>query len=344
MRRIRAQAPGKLVLFGEYAVIEGYESLVASVNRYARCSIDSHEYFELDAGRFGRFDAAQLAHSPPIVRALLTSLSGTPLKVSLDTEDFYISNAQRAEKLGLGSSAAISVALAGALAIHDNERLNPARLFSLAHNVHHGIQGVGSGVDIAAACFGSVFSFVSRQQDQPTSCNPGIHHLQAGSQWATLRYLPSAPSPLLCVYLGHGASTPKLVKQVHNFRAQRPQEYQQIMHDLGTVSMAAIDAWLTWDTQKLTQYITEDGAVLRALDSAANCQIIPPSMRALNETLRKLGAVGKTTGAGGGDMAWVLCHDEHHQRVVAEKLSSQWEVFHLDISSQGIQDVSTDSV
>ena len=66
MRCIRTQAPGKLVLFGEYAVIEGYDSLVASVNRYARCSIGSHEYFELDAGRFGRFDASQLAHSPQL--------------------------------------------------------------------------------------------------------------------------------------------------------------------------------------------------------------------------------------------------------------------------------------
>ena len=63
-------------------------------------------------------------------------------------------------------------------------------------------------------------------------------------------------------------------------------------------------------------------------------------MLRLQNRLQTLGAVGKTTGAGGGDIAWVICEDEEHQTQVAAKLSSEWNVYQLKITDVGVQAIS----
>ena len=86
----------------------------------------------------------------------------------------------------------------------------------------------------------------------------------------------------------------------------------------------------------------ETATVLARLGQATDCEIIPPSMRRLDDQLTSLGAVGKTTGAGGGDMAWVICEDEVHQHRVAHQLANDWHVYRLEIAKHGAQNVSND--
>ena len=166
MTPIRTQAPGKLVLFGEYAVLEGHTALVTSVNRYAKCHIQPTSPFELEAGQFGTFDRTTLSEAPPFASAQLTERVHNSIKVSLDSKDFYLSDTPQSEKLGLGSSAAVSVALAACLRLLDGQALSPVELFEQTHALHRKIQGVGSGVDIAAACFGGVFRFGHHQTSE----------------------------------------------------------------------------------------------------------------------------------------------------------------------------------
>ncbi len=146
---MKAIAPGKLVLTGAYAVLDGAPAIVAAVDRYAvadasRADIDDDRPPEVD------------------VRALYD---------------------QSGRKLGLGSSAAALVASLGARALARGEDPRSsgvrARIFREAREAHAREQGGGSGVDIAASVHGGVLRYaVDARGDaniRPLDLPPRVH-------------------------------------------------------------------------------------------------------------------------------------------------------------------------
>src|SRR5215468_7013869 len=94
-----ATAPGKLILTGEYAVLDGAPAIVVAVDRRAIARRNatprgSSPFLVAVAEEI----AARRGASDPAARAAL--------EVSVDSTAFY----NRAQKLGLGSSAAVTVA------------------------------------------------------------------------------------------------------------------------------------------------------------------------------------------------------------------------------------------
>ncbi len=136
---MRVFAPGKLVLTGAYAVLEGAPAIVLATTRGAIA------------------DGARVAPTAtPEVRAAL----GDAPAPHVDASALFV--AQR--KLGLGASSAILVA---SLAVRDAEAGNdlgspPVRdaLFARARAAHAEAQGGGSGVDVAASVHGGVLRYV----------------------------------------------------------------------------------------------------------------------------------------------------------------------------------------
>src|SRR5215831_414462 len=104
-----ATAPGKLILTGEYAVLDGAQAIVVAVDRRAVARRNatprgSSPFLVAVAEEI----AARRGASDPAARAAL--------EISVDSTAFY----NRAQKLGLGSSAAVTVA-ATALSLEQSE-------------------------------------------------------------------------------------------------------------------------------------------------------------------------------------------------------------------------------
>jgi phosphomevalonate kinase len=120
---MRVIAPGKLVITGAYAVLEGAPAIVVAVDRYAVADTSAPD--DVD------------------VRALHDDSSG--------------------RKLGLGSSAASMVASQAARALARGEELGDPRvraaLFHGVREAHAHSQQGGSGVDVAAAVHGGVLRY-----------------------------------------------------------------------------------------------------------------------------------------------------------------------------------------
>ena len=169
---MQVSAPGKVVLFGEYAVLSGAPATVMAVNAHATCDLvpSNDQQWHFSSSGFvsepiHSVDSALPDHaSAGFVAAILEhwgintlgGLSDQPLSVHTDTTPFFYAN----KKLGLGSSAATCTATYLALA----EKLNRQTSMQEALNIHRAWQGgKGSGLDVASCWHGGVIRFQNAQ-------------------------------------------------------------------------------------------------------------------------------------------------------------------------------------
>lgn len=139
-----ASAPGKIVLSGEYAVLFGAPAICMAVDRRATATVRD----SVDGAC--HLDTPGLSGGDPF--AIVEAVCGgqrPALAIDLDTRAFAVDG----DKIGIGSSAALTVALVAAL-----ER--SADVFVKAWLAHSELQqGAGSGVDVAAAVHGGLIEF-----------------------------------------------------------------------------------------------------------------------------------------------------------------------------------------
>ena len=157
---VLARAPGKLLLAGEFAVLEGAPALVIAINKYAQAMLAS-----TPPAKYEQPSPLHLA-----VGEVLEVTSDQLHRLQIDTSALF----RDGLKLGLGSSSAACVA---AVATLDQGHNSKDRIFELALDAHRRLQsGLGSGFDVAASTYGGALIYV--QGEQPSSVN-----LPAGLFW-----------------------------------------------------------------------------------------------------------------------------------------------------------------
>jgi mevalonate kinase len=186
---ITAIAPGKIILSGEHAVVCGQPALALAVNRYARASIISH-----NTPATVVFDLLNLKHhKDTTIKALrrLKSRLSTDyrlflrgergikdvLKLPHELSHFALSNfLERFNRFsdagihlktestipmgcGMGSSAAMILALKFALAHHFKEDIDKEHLFQLALEAENLQHGHSSGLDLRVSLQGGALEY-----------------------------------------------------------------------------------------------------------------------------------------------------------------------------------------
>lgn len=315
--RIRAQAPGKLVLIGEYAVLDGAPALAMAVNRFARVELtDSEDWVALGP-----------AASPklPLVQGVLDMFEDSPAGGIVDTRDFYH---RTGGKLGLGSSAAASVALAGALARRQGETLTGETGWPLLTKTHRQFQrGHGSGIDLACSLVGGVIRFqvgakrpVMNSVGWPTGLEIGV------------------------VFTGESASTAAFLERWSAWRSAEPARAAEVMEALGQSSETGVAAFSSADRKGFLAAIETYGRQLEDLGRRIAMPIVSPVHKAVGQVAQGLGLVYKPSGAGGGDVgiAWGL-EGSDWDRFGAEIQAIQGcEPLNLKLATDGLLVESTD--
>jgi len=312
---IQARTPGKLVIMGEYAVLEGAPAIVMAVDINARALIRSldgpdslfierstGEKFSFclaDAGNVrwtgaspGRRGAVLEAVFAALARRAGHSVQLPAMSIELDTGEFFVERNGATIKLGLGSSAAIVTALTGVVMTflglrHDDKTLS--RVCCAAHRDLQG--GVGSGIDVLTSLAGGVIAV------HPGDGNriPDVEQLN----WPEdLHVLP--------VWSGNGASTPELLTRFYGFAEQYPARMERHLAVLRQLAVEGVQSWREGNAASILDIAKNYDEALRVLDADAGIGIDTKNHNDLRELSTAHGAVYKTSGAGGGDFGLAL--------------------------------------
>ncbi len=221
-----ASAPGNLMLLGEHAVLHGKRALVCAVDRRIHVTLtprlDGRVTVTSTLGRFcGSLDHIRPAAPFAFVTALIARWrsrvkDGFDLKIRSDFSD----------KVGLGSSAAVTVATGAAIMKWLDGRVDRKRLFAECRAVIRAVQGLGSGADVAASVFGGIVAYRAKPLE--------------------IRKL-GRTHPITVIYSGSKKPTPEVVRLVQAGRRRHPRLFRSIyeLMDLSSdVAVWAVDRGL----------------------------------------------------------------------------------------------------
>jgi len=335
---IEARAPGKLVITGEYAVLHGAPAITMAVDVWARARVktaaaSANVFIDRRTGERYSFEFYEKNHliwteqqpgqRVAVVQAVFDALSPIllrvgdvpPMEIELDTDDFFRACRAGDRKLGLGSSAAVLVALVGATAAYlglDMDRTEMGRTACIAHNAMQG--GRGSGIDVLTALSGGVGVAYS----VAANANPAIELLA----WPEgLRILP--------VWSGTSASTPELLGRFDAYRDDDPVQFNNHISKLGRIAAQTVSVWRAGDVSGVLRQAEQYAEALLALDGDGGIGIDTDSHRQLREMITRHGAVYKTSGAGGGDFGLVMSDSAEVIQTIRADLIAQ-DKFLLD--------------
>jgi phosphomevalonate kinase len=334
-----ATAPGKLIIAGEYAVLDGAPALVLAVDRRViatrrRGPRGSSPFLigvvnELDK-RLGSDHAAARA----------------ALEVVVDSAAFYAGGT----KLGLGSSAAVTVAATALALAADHEAvplIDRELVLSIASAAHGAAQsaqrgrrstaeirpagdakigrgsdpdliahqsgwdrGRGSGADIAAAVYGGVIAFQRETPDRVAWPSDAAAHGRAITiiEGATIDRLAwPAGVTLIPFYTGAPADTRSLVAAVATARDADRRAVDAALLAIDKAARAACQACAARipeiASNALLSALALAAHAMDQLASATGLPLVPSSVTAARGAMSRLGGTAKTTGAGGGDIA-----------------------------------------
>jgi len=342
-----ATAPGKLVIAGEYAVLDGALAISAAVNKRAIASVNAASASELLIANTGmRFPFALRADGQPIwlkdpgdsgavLAAILETLADKhrlradqqPWHIELCSRDFFTQLPDGSLlKLGIGSSAAISVALLAALQSCIGQRPD----FEHAIAAHRTLQkGAGSGIDIATSWYGGVVLM------QPIAgAMPMIEQLS----WPAGFHI----SP---VWTGEAASTPAMLRQLSIFRQTSGTALAELIDQFKAGLAKILENWRLAKVAELVNDLHHYGELLAELDKAATIGIWSDRHRAFQKLAKSMQIGYKPSGAGGGDFGLAFSTDatsleqfvhEVHTQFVPQTHGVQWAADGLLINGRAV--------
>lgn len=275
-----AAAPGKIILFGEHAVVYSQPALAVPVIQ-VRAEVRIDKIFSagirINAPNIQLNDKLDsLASSHPLaatVRNTLTALGAGSLSgVSISIRSKIPVAA------GLGSGAAVSVAIIRALAKHLKKPLTDEQVSALAYETEKLYHGTPSGIDNSVVAYARPVYFVK---------GAAIEVLQV-----------KKPFTIVIGDTGVPASTKEAVRDVWVQRYKKPTRYETLFAAIGSIAHTARQLIESGMPESLGPLMDENHALLRFM------QVSSPELDNLVLAARNAGALGaKMSGGGrGGNM------------------------------------------
>ena len=265
------------MLMGEHAVLRGHPAIVCAINKRMKVeltprgdavvrlhsALGEHETTvdELAPNESFRF----------VLGAIRACKEGISQGFELDIRS------EMSHQMGLGSSAAVTVATLAALAGAQGKVPDPCCLVERGTMIIRKVQGgVGSGADVAASAHGGCLRYYAQTQESVK--------------------LPMTP-PLTVLYSGGKTPTPEVIALVEEHRQKQPELYDELDRLIGGTVRRAFEAAARGDWETMGGLMNINQGLMDAL--GVNNAKLAELVYALREDPNIQGS--KISGSGLGD-------------------------------------------
>jgi mevalonate kinase len=275
-----SSAPGKIILFGEHAVVYGQPALavpVRQVHTDVEVTVSARKGIWIEAPDVDlRAELNMLSSDHPLAAVLHNFLFLARISSFPDLQINIRSTIPVAS--GLGSGAAVTVALTRALASHLNTSMTDEQINAFAYEIEKLHHGTPSGIDNTVITYARPVYFVKGQP---------IETFEVG-----------VPFTLVIADSGVAAPTKESVGDVRRLWMSDRTHWETVFDKIGEISLAARRLIEAGKPERLGPLMDENHALLQKLTVSS------PGLDRLVEAARKAGAFGaKLSGGGrGGNM------------------------------------------
>lgn len=287
-----SSAPGKIILFGEHAVVYGRPALAVPVTQ-VHVDVDV-----TDSTRAGIWiDAPDVS-----LHAELNTLPSDHPIASVINNLFFLLRVSPFPNLeikiastipvasGLGSGAAVTVALTRALAIHLNRSMTDEEVNAFTYEIEKIHHGTPSGIDNTVVTYARPVYFVKGQT---------IETFTVGQ-----------PFMIVIGDTGISAPTKESVGDVRRLWMNDKSRWETVFDKIGEISFTARRAVEAGKWELLGELMNENHALLQKLTVSS------PELDRLIEAARNASALGaKLSGGGRGGNMIALVHPENAESV-----------------------------
>lgn len=282
---IRVFMPGKVILFGEHAVVYGYPGLAAALS----IGLDLELAADPEGPRFTEPEILQPVFpddTRPEARRLAQAFQSALVEFGLENAPIAVRvQARLPFGIGMGSSAAFSAAAARALGIYSGltDAALESRTMEVATVMERVFHGNPSGLDLTTILSGRMLWF------------------RRGTPPEKLIISPPYPIPAVIAVVEPGGRTIELVQGVRSRYDADSVHYGAILEDIAHITLDGRAAVESGDLASLGTLMSRNQELLRELG------VSTPALDRACRVAMEEGALGaKLTGSGGGGAIIVI--------------------------------------
>lgn len=308
LMKVETTAPGKIFLSGEYLVLDGALATIMSTKQRVKitiedigdkdnmfyCSIvDQHFPFNID----NNYQINWLDKNPDEF-GLFLDLSIKRMRIkpnnslfTIDTNDLYF----QGKKIGLGSSAAICVAILNVMNNFYDIKLSKYEIINNSIELHKMHQGKnGSGLDVIS----------SYADSNLIECDKNMLNNQ---KWNTLDW----PKNLIIngILTSNESSTSSMIEKYNIAKQKDYRKFKSLYSQMEKILEKFSEAWRIGDISDILNLLKKQSILMKQLDNDFDIGIYTEEHKYFSEFAESLGLFYKPSGAGGGDLGFVMSDD-----------------------------------
>lgn len=313
-QKVIVKVPGKVLLFGEYGVLEGAPGVAVGINRFARITLQTKSYlssFQSPAQPITQIAYLELQNQ--IITTQFSHLKHLPsldaFHFDLNTEQFY---SLSGKKIGIGSSAAITIGIVASLyewlgfSISNHKK----EIFDVAFRAHKIFQeGLGSGIDVLTSTYGGICI---------------VNH--------SLHSIDSLPCQIRLVYTNQEQPTIPILKKYKELQ----QEAKNAALQSSELAKQFVLACIQSNIKTIIDLAHQSISHYEELSKIFKIPLLSKEHFFISQIAKQCGGAAKPSGAGGGDLTIVFFQSEEEASWFDKKIPSSFSVFPLEIDFQGV--------